>query len=131
MGESGRAPTEGLLWGCGNEALRRRPLGFGPDASAIGSRAGDASGLPVVGHGEIGPRRRGPPGKPRGPKAPTLIDLEFLAGSDLGEPVHQLVWPQRTWTLLRMTSATMAGPCSMSGNRTTAMTGQQKSLRCR
>ena len=71
MGDSGRAPTEGLLWGCGDGDWGDDLWGFGPDAGAIGGRAGGASGLPVVGHGETS-RRRGPTGKPPGAFGPML-----------------------------------------------------------
>ena len=49
MGESDRAQDS-----CGDVEMRLYVdslWGFGPDASAIGGRAGDAIGLPVVGDG--------------------------------------------------------------------------------
>ena len=49
--------------GSASRALVRRP-------GAVGVWAGDASGLAVVRDGEIGPRRRSPPGTPPGTLAP-------------------------------------------------------------
>ena len=73
MGESGRAPIGVLSCGCGDMGIGAAVsdgLGgsgpFGPDVRATRDRAGCASGLPVVGDGEISPRRRGPPGTPPG-----------------------------------------------------------------
>ena len=61
MDESGRAPIELILWGCGREEWgdgRGRLLKLW---------SGGASGLPVVGDGETGPRRRSPTGTPPRP----------------------------------------------------------------
>ena len=55
----------------------------------IGATVG--CGLPVVGNGKFRSRRRAQRERRRGPVAPTLIDLVFLAGSDLLESVHQVV----------------------------------------
>ena len=52
--------------------------GLGPDAGAMGGRAGGGSGLPVVGHGETSPRRRGPKETPPGACGSDIQGLQSL-----------------------------------------------------
>ena len=75
MGESGRAPIKGLLWGCGNGDLKRRPLRLrSPWSGRRGHRGLDRRRIKAAGRwgGGIRPRRRRPTGTPPGALGPVL-----------------------------------------------------------